>query len=113
MEYRSSKHCPHPKVAYQPQPCSACYQEEIDELCAQLASKDKEIEHLRKDSQLSNELCVLLMDHVGETGQSEGAVDVLKRKLDELKALRAENERLKRCPTLDQALNEGDGSYRP
>lgn len=41
-----------------------------------------------KDANLSNELCALLSKYVGETGKSEGAVEVLRRLLDELKTHR-------------------------
>jgi transposase-like protein len=39
---------------------------------------------LRRDSELSNKLCALLINHAGESGQSEGAVEVLTRKLADL-----------------------------
>ena len=67
-----------------------------------LSAKTREIEELRSkleeleaESRLSKKLCNILMNHVGETGLSEGAVDVLERKLSELKSLRDENERLR------------------
>src|ERR1700677_1923278 len=43
----------------------------------------------RDDARIGQELVAILIDYVGETGLSEGAVEVLTRKLDELKAATA------------------------
>lgn len=44
------------------------------------------------ERRLLNELTFLLSDYVGETGESEGAVDVLSRLLEELEGYRAKEQ---------------------
>lgn len=44
------------------------------------------------ERRLLNELTFLLSDYVGETGESEGAVDVLSRLLEELEGYRANKQ---------------------
>ena len=77
----------------------------VDEVLKEaIAAKDAEIERLtklemgddhtrlmmyRETHATSKKLCDILMNHVGETGQSEGAIEVLERKLDENVSLRS------------------------
>jgi hypothetical protein len=46
------------------------------------------IRHLNIDAALGNRLCEILLDFAGETGQNEGAVDTLRRLVEDNKKLR-------------------------
>lgn len=62
----------------------------------------EEFEYLQRDAKVGNALCAILGKYVGETGKSEGAVDVLNRKLTEL-------DRLRKLAALVETENGGDG----
>ncbi len=76
---------------------------------AQLATLQAQLRQVGEDGKLLNELVNILRHYVSETGVSEGAVDVLKRKLGELSALRQLVEALPLYDTvrLAQAQNGG------
>jgi hypothetical protein len=46
------------------------------------------IKELDRDATLGKQLCNLLLDFAGETGQNEGAVDTLRRLIEDNKKLR-------------------------
>lgn len=60
--------------------------DDVQELAEDLRTLAKDIE--LGGSQTERELVALLSDYVGETGKSEGAVEVLSRLLSELEQLR-------------------------
>ena len=94
--------------------CQSCtmkreLKDEVKSLSKRLSQAEAELaeakdikSYLQRDATVGHNLCHILSRYVGESGQSEGAVEVLERKL-------SENEELRKRLSQAEAINTANG----